>query len=250
MLSKDEWIEKYAKPFWKKSTEVQDYQLFMRDSPRPMVPDPKYLFSCADGIVMYNKIVKSAQEKVEVKGVPYSVDDILGDDSILDGPCLVCGVFMTFADVHLNRVPYTGILKYKISQPIRTLNFSMTFEEEKIFGSKIGPRFKRQDIVNEVGTKVENLYLYNNARMINTFYVPELDYKYYVVQVADYDVNTIMHFSPFQDRLAFQCDRFSFIRWGSQCNMIFPLRKDLNIKPLIPKDMHVEAGVDKIASFL
>ena len=157
---------------------------------------------------------------------------------------------MTFADVHVNRVPYGGVLKYKMTQPIRTLNFTMSFDEEKIFGKKIGPRFRRQDIVNEVGTKVENLYLYNNSRMINTFYVPELDYKYYIVQVADYDVNTILHFSPFQDKLAFQCDRFSFIRWGSQTTMVFPLRKDLNIKPLIPKDMHVKAGLDKVASFL
>ena len=250
MLDKNEWIDKFAKPFWKKSTEEQDYQLFMRDEPRAMVPDPNYIFSCADGIVLYNTLVKSAQEKIEVKGVPYSVDDILGDETTLDGPCLVCGVFMTFADVHLNRVPVTGVLKYKMIQPIRTLNFTMSFDEEKIFGKKIGPRFRRQDIVNEVGTKVENLYLYNNSRMINTFYVPELDYKYYIVQVADYDVNTILHFSPFQDKLAFQCDRFSFIRWGSQTTMVFPLRKDLNIKPLIPKDMHVKAGLDKVASFL
>lgn len=28
-----------------------------------------------------------------------------------------------------------------------------------------------------------------------------------------------------------------------------PLRKDLKIQPLIGKDFHVEAGIDKIASF-
>ena len=47
-----------------------------------------------------------------------------------------------------------------------------------------------------------------------------------------------------------QGDRFSFVRWGSQCDIILPLRKDLNIQPLIGKDFHVEAGVDRVASLM
>ena len=69
-LKKDEWIAKVARPFWEKSTELQDYQLFMRDDARPIIQDPSAFYSCADGIILYNKIVKNAQEKVEVKGVP------------------------------------------------------------------------------------------------------------------------------------------------------------------------------------
>ena len=69
MLDKNEWIDKFAKPFWKKSTEEQDYHLFMRDEPRAMVPDRNFIFSPADGIVLYNKLVKTAQDKVEVKGM-------------------------------------------------------------------------------------------------------------------------------------------------------------------------------------
>ena len=240
-LKKDDWIAKVARPFWKKSTELQDYQLFMRDDPRPVILDPTAFYSCADGIVLYNKIVKNAQEKVEVKGVPYSVDDIMGKD-ILDGPCLICGVFMTFADVHINRVPYTGTLEYERMDPITTMNWSMDAQEEKIFGTKIKQGKKVSGVKNQ--------YLYNNARMLNTFYVPEKDYKYYIVQVADYDVNTILPFATKQKSMMLQGDRFSFIRWGSQCDIIMPLRKDLKIEPLIGKDFHVEAGVDKIASFV
>ena len=240
-LKKDEWIAKVARPFWEKSTEVQDYQLFMRDDPRPIIQDPSAFYSCADGIILYNKIVKNAQEKVEVKGVPYSVDDIIGKD-ILDGPCLVCGVFMTFADVHINRIPYTGTIEWEKLDPITTMNWSMDAQEEKIFGNKI-PKGKKV-------SGVKNQYLYNNARMLNTIYVPEKNYTYYIVQVADYDVNTILPFASQQRRMMLQGDRFSFIRWGSQCDIIMPLRKDLKIQPLIDSDMHVEAGVDKIASFV
>jgi phosphatidylserine decarboxylase len=240
-LKKDEWIKKVAKPFWEKSTELQDYQLFLRDDPRPIIQDPNNIYSCADGIVLYNKIVKNAQEKVEVKGVPYSVDDIMGKD-LIDGPCLICGVFMTFADVHINRVPYTATLEYERIDPITTMNWSMDAQEEKIFGGKVPHGRKIKGVANQ--------YLFNNARMLNTFYVPEKNYKFYVVQVADYDVNAILPFATQQRRMMLQGDRFSFIRWGSQCDLILPLRKDLNIQPLIGPDMHVEAGVDKVASFV
>ena len=240
-VKKDEWIKKVARPFWEKSTEEQDYQLFMRETPRAIVYDTNAFYSCADGIVVYNKIVKSAQEKVDLKGVPYSIDEIMGED-LVDGPCLICGVFMTFADVHVNRVPYTSTIEYKRLDPIMTMNMSMDAQEEKIFGAKI----KHGKVVKGV----KNQYLYNNARMLNTFYVPEKNYKYYVVQVADYDVNAILPFATKQRTMIMQGDRFSFIRWGSQCDIIMPLRKDLKIQPLIGTDMHVEAGVDKIASFM
>ena len=160
-LKKDEWIKKVARPFWKKSTEEQDYQLFMRETPRAIVYDTNAFYSCADGIVVYNKIVKSAQEKVDLKGVPYSIDEIMGED-LIDGPCLICGVFMTFADVHVNRVPYTSTIEYKRLDPISTMNMSMDAQEEKIFGTKI----KHGKVVKGV----KNQYLYNNARMLNTFY--------------------------------------------------------------------------------
>jgi|APCry1669192319_1035405.scaffolds.fasta_scaffold03821_6 phosphatidylserine decarboxylase len=243
MEHKDEWIKRVAKPFWHKSVEMEDYQLFMRDSPRPIIADPDNFYSCADGIVLYNKIVKSPLEKVEIKNVPYSVEDILGEQDLVKGPALICGVFMTFADVHVNRVPYTSTLEYKLLDPIQSMNFSMDAQEEKIFGDKIGLKHKRIEGVN-------NLYLNNNARMLNTFYIPKYDYKYYVVQIADFDVNTILPFTTKQKDFIMQGDRFSFIRWGSQCDLILPLRKDLNIRPLIPKDMHVEAGVDKVASLV
>ena len=150
---------------------------------------------------------------------------------------------MTFADVHINRVPYTSTLEYKLIDPIQSMNFSMDAQEEKIFGDKVSLKHRRIE-------GVPNLYLNNNARMLNTFYIPKYDYKFYVVQIADFDVNTILPFNAKQKQMHMQGDRFSFIRWGSQCDLILPLRKDLNIRPLIPKDMHVEAGVDKVASLV
>jgi phosphatidylserine decarboxylase len=238
----EKWLESSVKPFLKQSTEKEDYDSFMRDECRPIIKDEKNFYSCADGVVLYNKIVKNCDVEVEVKGVPYSVNEILGIDDMVEGPALICGVFMTFADIHLNRVPYSGLHTWKMLQPIESFNMSMDATEEKLFGDlrrgRVSPR------------NFNNRYLQNNARCLNRFYIPEYDYSYYIVQIADYDVDVIQHFNMIQNKVAHQGNRFSFIRWGSQCDLVMPLRKDLNIKPLIKPMFHVEAGVDKVASFI
>jgi phosphatidylserine decarboxylase len=246
MQPKSEWVKQVVKPFLKKSTEEEDTTYFLRDEIRPIVRDEDVFFSCADGIVLYNKIVKSPKEVVEIKGVDYSVEDIMGMKDVYEGPALVCGVFMTYADIHINRVPYTAQLEYKTVDPIQSFNLSMDDQENRIFN---GERPLMGRGAQKDKGMVDNLYLKKNSRMFNRFYIPQLNYNYYIIQIADYDVDVIMHFNTQQKKMLFQGDRFSFIRWGSQCDMILPLRKDLDIRPLIKPDFHVKAGLDKIINF-
>lgn len=235
------WINDTVKPFLKQSTEREDYHTFMRDELRPIIRDDSNMYSCADGVVLYNKIVNSPKEKVDIKGNPYSIEDILGEKSLIEGPALVCGIFMTFADIHLNRAPYDSILSFKMLDPIESFNLSMDDMENKLFDGLRGRKFPSTS---------KTLYTKNNARMQNRFYIPKYNYNYYVVQIADYQVDVIQHFTTKQKQVFMQGERFSFIRWGSQCDLIMPLRKDLNIKPLIPPMIHVEAGVDKVAQLV
>jgi len=241
MQTLNKWIEGSVKPFLKQSSEEEDYHTFMRDELRPIVRDENVFFSSADGVILYNKIVNSPKVKVDIKGNPYSIDDIMGEEGIIDGPALVCGIFMTFADIHLNRVPYDSILSFKMIDPIESFNLSMDDIENKIFGDLRGKKFADSQ---------RTLYTKNNARMQNRFYIPRLDYSYYIVQIADYEVDVIQHFTTKQNQVFHQGERFSFIRWGSQCNLIMPLRDDLKIKPLIPPMLHVKAGLDKIVQFV
>ena len=46
-------------------------------------------------------------------------------DDEYDKPSLVIGIFMSFYDVHINRIPYGGILKYKSLEPIESTNKPM-----------------------------------------------------------------------------------------------------------------------------
>lgn len=237
----DSWIKTSVKPFLKMSSEKEDYQYFLRDELRPIIYDENAFYSCADGVVVYNKILQSSRQKIDTKGVKYSVDEILGKDDIINGSFLICGVFMTFADIHLNRVPYSSIINYEMLDPIESFNVSMDATEQRIFGDLLKRKFEKPR---------ENQYLKNNARMLNRFYIPSLDYSYYIVQIADYEVNVIQHFTTKQKTLFHQGERFSFVRWGSQCDLIMPLRKDIDIKPIMPSMVHVKAGIDKVASFV
>ena len=237
----DAWIKSSVKPFLKLSGEQEDYHYFLRDEMRPIICDENAFYSCADGVVVYNKILRSGNQKIDTKGVEYSVNDVLGKEGLLDGPFLICGVFMTFADIHLNRAPYSSIINYEMLDPIESFNISMDATEERIFGDLKIRKFEKSR---------ENQYLKNNARMLNRFYIPSLDYSYYIVQIADYEVNVIQHFTTKQKSMFHQGERFSFVRWGSQCDLIMPLRKDIKIKPLIPEMVHVKAGIDKVASFV
>jgi len=84
-----------------------------------------------------------------------------------------------------------------------------------------------------------------NERMFNQVYVPSLDYTYYLIQIADEDVNVIAPFKHQMDLCA-QNERFSLIRWGSQVDLVLPLDERFNFELVLDDAMHVNAGLDKL----
>jgi len=207
---------------------------FFRDPLRPNFIDHEYFFSPADGTILYQKVVEPNDAVVEVKGINYTIKDIMGDKHF-DQPVLVIGIFMSLYDVHINRVPYGGLLSYKKLDSIASTNKPMLAVEKDILNQAINP--------NNMD------YIKNNERMLNTFYVPSLNYKYYVVQIADEDVDVI---TPFKDQKEFvgQNERFSAIRWGSQTDLILPLSKDFDFELCQKDHMHIEAGLDALVKIL
>jgi phosphatidylserine decarboxylase len=108
----------------------------------------------------------------------------------------------------------------------------MLATEKDIFNGKINPA---------------NLeYLKYNERMWNKIYSPSIDYTYYLIQIADEDVNVIVPFTPDQNDLFAQNERFSLIRWGSQVDLILPLDERFDFELCLENNMHVEGGLDKL----
>jgi phosphatidylserine decarboxylase len=193
-----------------------------------------YFFSPADGIILYQKVVAADDPIVEIKGRPYSLRDAMRD-STYDRPSLVIAVFMTFYDVHINRVPYPGVLSYRHLDPIDTYNHPMLTVEKRL--------------LDELRVSVNDAeYLHHNQRMLNRFDSVQLGQSYYVLQVADYDVDCIVPFDVRQRQPRLQGERFSQIRFGSQVDLIVPLSDRDEFVLLQKVGNHVEAGLDPVIS--
>ncbi|MFB9906046.1 phosphatidylserine decarboxylase [Allokutzneria oryzae] len=232
----ESWIESDVRPFEDKSLSYLSQYHFFRDPTRPAFHDPGLFFSPADGILLYQGVVKADEPLVEIKGVPYTPRAALRDPDF-DRPSLVIGIFMTFFDVHVNRIPYSGRLSWRMVEPVDTLNHPMLAMEQNLLADlRIDPA--------RAG------YLHHNQRVVNRIDVPALRQSYYVLQIADYDVDSVTPFSLRQNRQVFQGRRFSQIRYGSQVELVIPLSEHLEFVPLQETGTHVQAGVDPLVRVL
>lgn len=227
----DQWIATDVAKAEKLGIDKLSTEFFFRDPPRPNYIDHEHFYSPADGVILYQKFISDpTQPVVEIKGMNYTLQDVMGDPDY-NTPSLVIGVFMSFYDVHINRIPYGGILKYSRLEPIESTNKPMLAIEKDILNKTINP---------------DNLeYLKFNERMLNTIYSPSLDYTYHVLQIADEDVNVI---APFHEQYSslVQNERFSLIRWGSQCDLVLPLDSRYKFEIVQDNHVHVEAGIDPL----
>ena len=227
-----EWYESEVSEIRDKPMKWLSEQYFFRDPNRPVFSDTSYFFPPADGIVLYAKQVEPDQGIINIKGKDYSLQTAMRNTTYTR-PSLVVGIFMTFFDVHINRVPYPGCLSYQELDTIDTYNYPMLYVEKDLLDN-IVPYTRNAD------------YLFNNQRIINRIYSMQLKQEYYVLQVADYDVDCIMPFKLKQNQPFAQNQRFSLIRYGSQVDLIIPLSGHYEFTPVLEAGMHVEAGVDPL----
>ena len=207
---------------------------FFRDPLRPTYIDNEHFYSPADGTILYQKLVMPGapccEGIIEIKGKNYTLQDVMGDKDY-NKPSLVIGIFMSFYDVHINRIPYSGTIKYNRLEPIESTNKPMLAVEK--------------DILNKVINPNNMDYLKYNERVLNTVYNASLDYTYHIVQIADEDVNVIAPFKQ-QGDLCTQNERFSLIRWGSQVDLVLPIDSRFSFELLLKETMHINAGLDKL----
>ncbi len=227
-----DWVEQDVRPVQNRSLRWLSERHFFRDPMRSVYTDPSYFFSPADGVILYQTCVKGRDPIVDIKGRPYSLQDAMRDPGY-DQESLVIGIFMTMFDVHINRVPYAGRLSYRELPAIDTENRPMLDVEK--------------DLVEALRLDLSRAeFLHANQRVLNRVYAAGLGQSYYLLQVADYDVNTIAPFQLRQNLPVAQGRRFSQIRFGSQVDLIIPLSPRCDFAPTQPVGTHVDAGVDPL----
>jgi phosphatidylserine decarboxylase len=212
-----DWIDTDVAEVRDKPLSWLSQHFFFRDPTRPIFSNTSYFYSPADGIVLYQKTVNPDEAIVDIKGKSYSLHDAMRDETY-DKESLVIGIFMTFYDVHVNRIPYPGRL----------------LDVEK-------------NLIDDLRINTNDFeYLHNNQRVLNRVFAPDLKQHYYILQVADYDVDSITPFNLKQNQFCAQNERFSQIRYGSQVELIVPVSDRFQFVPVIEEGLHVEAGIDTL----
>lgn len=227
-----QWLDEDVEPVKDKSVRWLSERYFFRDPMRPVYSDENYFYSPADGIILYQKVVDPKDALIDIKGKNYSLQDAMRAPNY-NRRSLVIGIFMTFYDVHVNRIPFPGRVQYRELPAIDTYNYPMLSVEKGLVDDFL---------VNHD----ESHYLHNNQRVLNRVFSPTLKDSYYVLQIADYDVDSITPFRLKQNQAFHQNERFSQIRYGSQVDLIVPLSDTHDFEFVNDTEVHVEAGVDTL----
>ncbi len=222
------WIESEKKRFGHVSDKDMSELYFYRDPIRPIFCDNSVLLSPADGIILYSKVFKK-NEPMEIKGEMISIPELMEGHWVPDCDCLVIGIFMTFWNVHVNRIPASGLLYFKELQSIKTTNMPMLFAENDLLRDTFKNAIKKTS------------YQKYNARTINKLCLLDRNRDIFMVQIADSEVNVIAPFTSYQGWSYKQGERFSMIRGGSQVNLIIPCISDdeIGAVPLVDEKMCV-----------
>src|SRR5271157_224625 len=114
MQTVSEWLRrKDVQRVRASSVEEIVTERFFRDPMRPVHYDPTVFYSPADGFILYSMVVGPADRIVQVKGRDLTVRELLQDPTYSAKRSLVVGVFLSFYDVHWNRIPTDGFVHFR-----------------------------------------------------------------------------------------------------------------------------------------
>ena len=87
----EDWLNGEVAELSKKSVGELSNNFFFRDPLRPTHIDYKHFYSPADGTILYQKVVQPGDQVLEIKGVDYTLQDVMGDRDY-NHPSLVIGI--------------------------------------------------------------------------------------------------------------------------------------------------------------
>jgi phosphatidylserine decarboxylase len=185
---------------------------FFRDPERNVPLAPNVIVSPADGEVLYVRESRDGALPISTKrGRSYTLRE-LTRTALQMKEAVVIGIGMSFLDVHVNRAPIAGLIAAK--QHFRGL-----------FGS-----LRRPEMV------------FHNERM--TTIVQGDDLQVAVVQIASRLVRQICSFVQERQQVELG-QRIGMIRFGSQVDLVLPLRPDLEV--MVKPGDRVTAGQSIVA---
>lgn len=232
------WIEQDVNLVKDKNPNWLSSYYFFRDPQRHIKQDSKFFFTPADGIILYQERVKPLDRIVQIKGIDYTLQEAFQDVDMEtlnpDQEYMVVGIFLSFYDVHVLRMPYSGFVSYEFLEAVESYNFPMLDIEKELMKGIINPNFNNAE------------YLQLNERMLVEVFSPKINQYYYMLDIADYDVNVILPFNQDQNEPMKQSERRGILRWGSQCDLIIPVTERFDYSFTQNVGDHVEGAIDTL----
>jgi phosphatidylserine decarboxylase len=193
------------------------YVWFFRNPPRKIPPRDSGILSPADGTVVYVKEVMPDQDVISIKkGVAASITDIARED--IPRPKFLIGIFMSPFNVHYNRAPVSGSIRFIRHYPALSDNARMALMHLRTI-LKWPPLYKN------------SIHIVQNERKVTRFdgaYRGE-PLSCYVVQIAAKSVCGID--SYFQAGMDVEAGEiFGMIRIGSQVDIVVPPREGMKVR--------------------
>lgn len=224
-------------------------QYFHRDPLRTILKQPDVMLSSADGIIVHNGIHKIDDEVFIEKGEEFDLETIIGNNEsfwnyLKDNNVKyvkIISIFMTYYNVHLNRVPIDSKLKeWTLLPSITSKNYPMLDCEEAL----------RLNLPEKISASLAGFWS-DNERVCNHFVANDYNLHYLVNQIADDEVNSITPFIKSEDaNMLKQGARFSKILRGSQNDIILPIINGITYEDLCQVNTVVEAGIDPLVRII
>jgi len=203
------------------------YFWFFRNPQRVIPPESNGILSPADGTVVYVKQAEPQESVVNIKrGVQATLSDITRED--IDRPKIIVGIFMSPFNVHYNRIPVSGEIRFVHHYPASAGNVSM-------LSMHLRTLFKRAPLYRN------STHIINNERTVT-----KIEGRYrgaelacYVVQIAARSVNGIDVYMD-EGHQVKAGEIFGMIRIGSQVDLVITPLEGMQVK--VRPGARVKAG--------
>lgn len=200
---------------------------FFRNPGRIIPPEGSGILSPADGTVVYVREMKPQESVINIKrGMKVTLNDITRED--ISHPKILIGIFMSPFNVHYNRIPVSGKVRFIHHYPASVGNvYMLSMHLRTLF--RRTPLYKNSThiILNErTVTKIEGTYR-------------DKEIACYVVQIAARSVDGIDVYMR-EGSQANAGEIFGMIRKGSQVDLVITPLEGMTIK-VSPGDK-VKAG--------
>jgi phosphatidylserine decarboxylase len=203
------------------------YVWFFRNPNRTIPPDGSGILSPADGTVVYARQMKPQESVINIKrGIEATLDDITREDMI--HPKILIGIFMSPFNVHYNRVPVSGTIRFIHHHPASTGNVCMLWMHLRTLFRR-PPLYKNSThiVLNErTVTKIDGEYRGNRIGC-------------YVVQIAAKSVSGIDVYASEGQKVS-AGEIYGMIRIGSQVDMVVTPLAGMKIR--VTPGQRVRAG--------